>query len=277
MSASRIDPSGLIDLERYPVTALQSERAREVVSAARADLSSRGVAILPNFVRPDALARMTREVEVDLVYAHREDVWGTPYLELPDEAFPDGHPRRTSVHSITWVVAYDVVPDDSSIRALYEWESLKAFVGKVLGKRRLYRYADPLGALNLTCMVTDDVQGWHYDATDFVVSLAIQSSESGGDFECVPNSRTDDDERYDEIRDVLSGKARERVEVVPMTPGTLMIFHGRNSIHRVAPVEGGVPRYVALFAYDTKPDTNSSDLLKLVRYGRTEPRVHVES
>jgi hypothetical protein len=29
-----------------------------------------------------------------------------------------------------------------------------------------------------------------------------------------------------------------------------------------------VPRYVALLAYDTEPGTDSSDLLKLVRYGR---------
>jgi hypothetical protein len=32
-----------------------------------------------------------------------------------------------------------------------------------------------------------------------------------------------------------------------------------------------MPRYVGLFGYDTKPDTMSSELLKLVRYGRSEP------
>jgi hypothetical protein len=54
-----------------------------------------------------------------------------------------------------------------------------------------------------------------------------------------------------------------------MIPGTLMIFAGRNSLHRVSPVEGEVPRLVALFAYDTRPDADSSELLKLIRYGRT--------
>ena len=53
-----------------------------------------------------------------------------------------------------------------------------------------------------------------------------------------------------------------------MTPGTLMLFEGRNSMHRVTPITGRVPRYVALLAYDTKPDTMSSDQLKLARYGR---------
>ena len=55
---------------------------------------------------------------------------------------------------------------------------------------------------------------------------------------------------------------------VPMTPGTLMVFEGRNSLHRVTTIWGDQPRLVALLAYDTKPDTDSSELLKLVRYGR---------
>jgi hypothetical protein len=70
---------------------------------------------------------------------------------------------------------------------------------------------------------------------------------------------------------VLRGDARERVVVESMTPGTLMLFEGRHSLHRVTQVEGATPRYVALFGYDTKADTMSSDLLKQVRYGRTEP------
>jgi len=47
-----------------------------------------------------------------------------------------------------------------------------------------------------------------------------------------------------------------------------MIFEGRRSLHRVTPIHGSTPRYVALFGFDTKPDTMSSELLKLVRYGR---------
>jgi hypothetical protein len=45
-------------------------------------------------------------------------------------------------------------------------------------------------------------------------------------------------------------------------------FEGRWSLHRVTTVTGSTPRYVALFGYDTKPGTMSSELLKLVRYGR---------
>ena len=61
-----------------------------------------------------------------------------------------------------------------------------------------------------------------------------------------------------------------------MTPGTLMLFEGRWSLHRVTTVRGAVPRYVGLFGYDTAPGTLSSELLKLVRYGRVYRGVKVD-
>jgi hypothetical protein len=56
-----------------------------------------------------------------------------------------------------------------------------------------------------------------------------------------------------------------------MTPGTLLVFEGRNSLHRVSPIKGDRLRHVGLLAYDTKPGTVSSELLREVRYGRTVP------
>jgi hypothetical protein len=47
---------------------------------------------------------------------------------------------------------------------------------------------------------------------------------------------------------------------------------GRRSLHRVTPIAGSTPRLVALLAYDTKPGTCSSELLRLVRYGRATAR-----
>ena len=144
------------------------------------------------------------------------------------------------------------------------------FIALALGKDRLYRYDDPLGALNVASMADGDELFWHFDQSDFVVSIALRSSDAGGEFECVPQLRTADDERYDAVRDVIDGRAA--VTTVPMEPGTLMFFAGRYSLHRVTPIVGPVARYVALLAYDTKPGTCSSELLRLVRYGRADAR-----
>lgn len=263
------DPAELVDLERYPLTTPDAPLRRQVVAAARRGLAEKGVAILPGFVRPEPLRLMAEEAAALKARAHLEDVWGTPYLTLPDESYPEGHPRRTSVHSLTWVIAYDLIPPHSPLRALYEWEALMDFAGEILERSPIFRMADPLGALNYTIMDEGHTQCWHYDNADFVVSLAIQSSRAGGDFECAPFIRSDADESYDDVARVLAGEGQGLLEVFPMTPGTLMVFAGRCSLHRVSPVRGRVPRQVALLAYDTRPDTDSSELFKLVRYGRS--------
>jgi hypothetical protein len=38
-----------------------------------------------------------------------------------------------------------------------------------------------------------------------------------------------------------------------LAPGTLALFAGRYSIHRVSPIAGSEPRLIALFGYDTRP------------------------
>jgi hypothetical protein len=166
-------------------------------------------------------------------------------------------------------VAYDLFPVDSPIRRLYEWPELLRFVAAILGRDEIFRYADPLGALNLAVMGDGDQLQWHFDQTDFVVSLALQDADVGGDFEVAPQIRGADDERYDDVARVLAGTS-DGIVTLPMTPGTLLVFAGRHSLHRVSPIRGTTARLVALFGYDTQPGTMSSDLLKAVRYGRTE-------
>ncbi|MEE9607954.1 MAG: hypothetical protein V3U03_09455 [Myxococcota bacterium] len=104
--------------------------------------------------------------------------------ELPDESRPEGHPRRVREHSLSWAIAYDLIPAASPLRALVHWDPLEHFIGEVLERRPLYRMADPLAALSLTATTEGHVQGWRCDNTDFAVSLAIQSCKSGGAFEC---------------------------------------------------------------------------------------------
>jgi hypothetical protein len=257
-----VDAASFVDLDRYPLG------DETIIATHRRELVERGVSVLPGFVHEAGVARLVAEADALAPLAYHQDVQGTPYLERPSDDWPDDHPRRAHTRSSVHVVAYDQHPPESLLRALYEWDELLDFLGRVLGRSPLHRYADPLGALNLAVMTEGDVLGWHYDQTDFVVSLAIQSSESGGDFENVAHLRTDDDERYDDVARVLHGDASDLVVVEPMTPGTLMLFEGRRSLHRVTTIAGDRPRHVALLGYDTKPGTRSSEQLQRTRYGR---------
>lgn len=262
------DPASLVALDRYPITDLDSPRAADVVGTAREELRRLGAAELPGFVHPAALGEIVADAERLAAAAYRSHGVGTAYLEVPDFDLPEDHPRRALGPYAVGVVAYDQFPADSPLRRLYEWDGLLRFLEAVLGRGRLFRYADPLGALNLAVMVDGDQLQWHFDMTDFVVSLAIQDALVGGDFEVAPLIRGPGDERYPHVRRVLDGSSNEVLRL-PMTPGTLLVFEGRHSIHRVSPIRGTTARLVALLAYDTRPGTNSTEVLKLSRYGRS--------
>jgi hypothetical protein len=261
------DPAAWIDLDRYPITALAGARGRALVADCRAQVEATGACELPGFLRPEALARFERESAALIPRGHYAAGPATVYLDLPDMTQPEGHPRRTLGHAGVSAIAYDLVPPEHALRRLYEWDPLMDFVGAALGKPRLYRYADPFGALNVAVMKDGDELFWHFDQTDFVVSLALRDALEGGDFEYCPLIRTRDDERYPDVQRVLEGDLGP-VRRLPMTPGTLLLFCGRYSMHRVTTIRGEVERLVALLAYDTRPDTVSSPLLQRVRYGR---------
>jgi hypothetical protein len=241
------------------------------VASGRAQMLATGACEIPDFVRPEALPAFIADARRVAPLAHRSGGLGTVYLGFPDESFALDHPQQWLGNYELGAVAYDLFPPDSPIRQLFEWPELRAFVAAILGLETIYPYGDPLGALNLAVMGDGDELQWHFDQTDFVVSLALQDADEGGDFEVAPFIRTTDDERYDDVARVLAGET-DRLTILPMNPGTLLVFGGRTSMHRVSPIRGSTPRLVGLFGYDTKPGTMSSDLLKEVRYGRVGPK-----
>jgi hypothetical protein len=231
--------AALVDTDRWPLDS--AELHRELSDT----FTKENIAILPGFIRENAITELIAECD-----------------ELAKVAY------HTTVNADLEVVAYDQFPTDSMIRALYEWDPLMEFVAKILGEEKLFRYADPFGALNLAVMRDGHELGWHFDQTDFVVSIALQTSSEGGHFENASRIRTATEENADTVAAVRRGDRPDLVRTEPMTPGTLMVFNGRNSYHRVSRVSGAVPRHVALLAYDTKPGTISNDALRMGRYGR---------
>ncbi len=231
--------ASLVDTDRWPMNddALTSQLNQAFVDE--------NIVVLPGFIKPSALPALVAECD-----------------ELAKVAY------HTTVNANLEVVAYDQFPNDSVIRALYEWEPLMEFVARVLGEKQLYRYADPFGALNLAVMRDGHELGWHFDQTDFVVSIALQPSLEGGHFENVPRIRSMGNDNAETVAAIRNGERNDLVRNEPMTPGTLMVFNGRWSYHRVSKVHGAVARHVALLAYDTKPGTDSNTELKLGRYGR---------
>ncbi len=260
----------LVDIDRYPLHDLDQPVGSALVRDAKQQLATSGYAELPGFLSDRGVDALVEDADELTCRAHPSAGWGTAYLELPDAGMPDGHPRRWTGRFSLRAVPYDLIPRSSALRRLYEWDPLMDLISAILGRGPLFRYSDPFGALNLAVMGEGDELQWHFDQTDFVVSLAIQTAGTGGDFEVAPLIRSERDERFADVAQVLDGEVA-RVRTIAMSPGTLLVFEGRNSLHRVSPISGLRLRHVGLLAYDTKPGTTGSELLRMSRYGRTEP------
>ncbi len=81
------------------------------------------------------------------------------------------------------------------------------------------------------------------------------------------------DENFPEVAKVLEGTS-DKVTVLNLEPGDLQLFCGRYSLHRVAPLKGNRPRYVAIFSYVEEPEMVGSVERTKQLYGRTLPIHH---
>ena len=166
-------------------------------------------------------------------------------------------------------VPYDRIPQDSLLNQLYQWDALKDFIGYVLAKDSFYRFADPFGACSVNVFVDGGRHGWHFDESEFTVTLMLQAPEEGGEFEYVPLIRGLDDEQAI-VASILDGD-RQRVVKLPFTPGTLLIFGGRQTLHRVTEIKGNRPRLVPVLCYAESPGLENSETVRKLFWGRANP------
>ena len=262
-------PADLIDTGRYPLDN-PSERAK-LIERCRADVARDGNVLLPGFLRPAAVARMVSEVAAGRPRAHRRDVMAGVYPGVkPSPDLPAAHPLNRRHPSKMFGLAADVMDTDGAIARFYCWDGMPGLVADIMGIPALYRVADGILCCNVTILGPGDQHAWHFDSNDFVVSLLLQRVEVGGRFEFSPYVRGPDRENFEQIERVLDGTPG-MTQVIDLQPGTLAIFCGKYSVHRVTEVQGPGERFIALFSYDRKPEMQFSEASRLSTFGRPQP------
>lgn len=259
---------GVVDIDKYPVHDLDGARGRELVAWCRAQLALDGCCTLAGFLLPEAIADMVRisgEVAAKAWVTDRpHNIYFTPPAKDLPATDPRAHLERSAKHGI----AYDYIPADAPMRRLYESPELTRFVAAALGKDVLYRSADPLDAFQITRFYPGEELGWHFDNSEFSVTVMYQLPEAGGEFEYVPALRSDADPNYAGITEVLQGRARGAVKEQASAPGTFALFHGHNAMHRVKLVKGTRPRINSVLTYGERPGMKLSPLTSELFYGR---------
>ncbi|HEU4826290.1 MAG TPA: 2OG-Fe(II) oxygenase [Dongiaceae bacterium] len=257
-----LDP--VVDLKAYPLGE-QAFRA-----ACRERLDRDGVLVLPRFLTQQAIESIRREGEESRHKAYFCAQKHNVYLRPADPAFAESHPRNRLVVSSKGCITDDQVPRESMLRRLYDSRLFRTFLCDVLGERGLHDYADPLSSINIHYAGPGQELGWHFDNSSFAITLMIQPPEQGGAFEYVGEVRNADagDMNFAGVEAVLDGQIA--VKTLAMDAGALVLFRGRNAMHRVAPVEGARTRMLAVLAYNSEPGIALSESARMTFYGRLQ-------
>jgi hypothetical protein len=114
---------------------------------------------------------------------------------------------------------------------------------------------------------TGEALNWHFDRSQFTTTLLIQAAEQGGEFEYRSDLRSDTDPNYEGVSRLLRGEDPD-IHVNGLAGGTLNVFKGKNTLHRISPVRGNRKRLVAVFSYYDRPDVMFSREERIGFFGR---------
>ena len=254
--------SDVINLSSNPIS------DHDFQAQCKAELDLNGALILPGFFSTETIQKVKKDggAKQDLAWfcQQKHNVFLTP----PDADFEMDHPRNREVDSSKGCITDDQVSADSPLRTLYNSEEFKAFLCYVLGEDSLYKYADELSSINVHFASEGQELGWHFDNSSFAITLMIQKSEAGGVFEYVKNVRDADrgEMNFDAVDQVLKGEAK--VSSLEIEEGSLVLFRGRNSMHRVTPTIGATTRMLVVLAYNGQQGVELSESARMTFYGR---------
>jgi hypothetical protein len=262
----------IINIGLYPVDNLLTPDAQDWITQLRTDLEQDGSCTLPNFVTSQALVEMASQAQSISHLAYPGPTEVSPYFfnyRLGEgEELPSTHPLRRKGKRNLAQVAADLIPPGFLLSQLYHSKLMLDFLAAISGQT-IYRNQDPYQSLNISVMNEGGCQQWHFDSGHMVTTLLLQEPEAGGVFEYAPAIRSEADENFAAVQAVLDGN-NERVHSNRLQAGTLSLFRGHYSLHRVTPVEGKRQRIQAILGYTTKPNLFGSKESSILHYG---PRV----
>lgn len=258
----------IINLERYPLDRLDSPQGQDLVTRCRDDLLRDGMFNLFGLLLPDAIETIVAETssifETD-AFKHRRkhNIYFLP--EVSD--LSPSHAALQQFETVNHTICSDQIPTSKLIK-LYEWLPFVAFLAAVMDKPKLHPMDDPLARLNLMAYGHGQALNWHFDRSEFTTTLLLQSPEQGGEFQYRSDLRSDEDANYDGVAEFLNS-GQDNASSLRLSAGTLNVFRGKNTVHRVSPVEGDRKRIIAVFSYYEKAGVKFSEEENIGFYGRS--------
>ena len=257
----------IIDLDQYPLDRLDSDAGKALIARCRSDLARDGLFNLAGLLRPAVIIDLLDELKplianASFTHRRRHNVYFLPEV---DDLSP-GHPALAELETVNHTVCADQFPGNALMQ-LYAWQPFIDFLASVMQKPKLYPMSDSLACLNVMAYRDGEALNWHFDRSEFTTTLLLQAADEGGEFEYRTGLRSDDDPNYDGVGEFLRGDQADAHRLT-LSPGTLNVFRGKNTLHRVSPVRGESERIIAVFTYYERPDVRFSGEENIGFYGR---------
>lgn len=259
--------TSLLDLDRYPIDRPASPGYADLVASCRARLAAEGMFNLEGFMRPAAVTRAVTMLKPAMdgeSFTHRRE--HNIYFRKEIPGLPDDHPALRKCQTVNHTLCADQMPGNP-VADVYAYLPLVSFLADAMGRRRLFLMDDPLARFNVMAYRQGEALNWHFDRSEFTTTLLLQAPDAGGEFVYRSDLRTPDDPNYEGVARLLRGED-DQVRSIGLTAGTLNVFKGRNTAHRVSAVKGARERIIAVFSYYERPGVMFSEEERLGFYGR---------
>lgn len=257
-----------LDLATFPLDRPESAEYARLVARCKAELATDGMFNLDGFLRPEhaqveAHAHTPKMDSESFNHAREHNV----YFQKAVPGLADDHPALKLFETSNNTLCNDQLAG-SVVEQIYTWVPLQRFLAEVMEKPALYPMDDPLAAFNVMRYKEGQALNWHFDRSEFTVTLLLQAPKKGGLFEYRTGLRSADDPNYDGVAKLLAGDDPQ-MRQMNVTPGTLNVFRGVNTPHRVTRVKGDRARMIAVLTYYERPGATFTKTEQLGFYGRT--------
>lgn len=231
-------------------------------------IDENGVLTLPKFLNEQVIKYLVEEGSAAQHKAFYSNSTHNVYLTKNNPDYDDKHVFNRQVVSSKGCITDDQISENSPLKTLYQSNIFRDFLAKVLNEQKLYEYEDPMSSINVHYASEGQELGWHFDNSSFAITLLLQAPEAGGSFEYIKDFRDSEagEMNFEGVESLLDGI--KKPEFLKVEPGTLVLFRGKNSIHRVTPTRGNKTRMLVVLAYNTKPGVSLSKSAQMTFFGR---------
>ena len=232
----------------------------------RESLNKNGILIFNSFISNTGLGVLQKEADRLKGNAYKSSSEYNVYISTYDDNFAENSPRNRIMSTTKKCIPNDLIPKNSILQKIYDSSIIKSFFLDLLNKDELHPYEDSLSSININYYDEGDALGWHFDNSDFTITLLVKNGSKGGIYEFFNDIRyKNDKEDYDFVEKILDKKVKgTRVNSLE---GDLMIFKGNKSIHQVTSVEEG-ERVLVTFNYNETKGVSLSEQSRRTFFGR---------